>query len=127
MLPRNNVRSVALVFKEDTYIWATDLKIYHREEPFEDEPITTVATTTEPEVCDAVYLIDALKTAADTTIEFNHESLTKQKKRNENRLKRFKKWLRTVVSEFEKGRFPYVFQLKCMGAKVYQKQLTSPN
>ena len=102
MLPRNNVKSVSLVFKEDTYIWATDLKIYHREEPFDDQPDITDPDTTDPEVCDAVYLIDALKTAADTTIEFNHKELTKQKKKNENRLKRFKKWLRTVVSEFEK-------------------------
>ena len=109
LLPRNNVRSVALVFKEDTYIWATDFKIYHREEPFEDAP-TDDDEPTEPEVCDAVYLIDALKTAADTTIDFNHETLTKQKKRNENRLKRFKKWLRTVVGEFEKGRVQNILQ-----------------
>ena len=108
MLPRNNVRSVALIFKEDTYIWATDLKIYHREEAYEDAPIDEDEPT-EPEVCDAVYLIDALKTAADTTIDFNHETLTRQKKRNENRLKRFKKWLRTVVGEFEKGRVQNIF------------------
>ena len=46
LLSRNNVQSVALVFKEDTSIWATDLKIYHREKPFEDNPTSTMATTT---------------------------------------------------------------------------------
>ena len=47
MLPRNNVRSVALVFKEDTYIWATDLKIYHREEPFQDASTDELTEQTE--------------------------------------------------------------------------------
>ena len=45
-LPRSNVTSVELVFKENTYIVGTDLKIFSNQHTFPTSTSTTTTTTT---------------------------------------------------------------------------------